>query len=110
MKAARKTTKSKQKPKPAKALGFIKASAKCGVREPAFDQACGMEKPIEGIRNFARALCRIAETLDDGDGMIVQELAHTIRARIRELEDSHEYFFRLHHPDRERFEREGWPC
>ena len=28
---------------------------------------------------------------------------------LDEVDGSHEYFFRLHHPDRERFEREGWP-
>jgi hypothetical protein len=28
---------------------------------------------------------------------------------VQELEKTHAYFFQLHHPDRERFEREGWP-
>jgi hypothetical protein len=39
----------------------------------------------------------------------VQEIGLTITARVEELDDIHGYFFRLHHPDRERFEREGWP-
>jgi len=43
------------------------------------------------------------------DGMIVYELALTIQARVDELDNIHGYFCRLHHPDRERFEREGWP-
>jgi hypothetical protein len=69
-----------------------------------------MERPLEGIRNFVGALCRIAGTLNDDDGaMIVYELAQTIRERVQELDDIHEHFFRLHHPDRERFEHEGWP-
>ena len=34
---------------------------------------------------------------------------HAIQARVDELDDIHGYFFRLHHPDRERFERDGWP-
>jgi hypothetical protein len=62
-----------------------------------------MERPLEGIRNFAAALCRVAQTLDDDNGAaIVQELALTIQARVQELDDIHGYFFRLHHPDRER--------
>jgi hypothetical protein len=79
-------------------------------KDDAFSHACEMEKPLEAIRNFASALCRIAGTLDDDDGeMIVYELARTICARVEELDNIHSYFFRLHHPDRDRFERDGWP-
>jgi hypothetical protein len=73
----------------------------------AFRYATDMENPLVGIRNFAAALCRIAETLDDDDGLIVQELAFGILDRIQELEKSHEYFFRLHHPERKRLELAG---
>jgi hypothetical protein len=79
------------------------------IEKNAFRHACNMEDPLVGIENFAGALCKIAGTLDDNGGMIVYELARTIRARVEELDDIHEYFFQLHHPDRERFEREGWP-
>jgi hypothetical protein len=48
-------------------------------------------------------------TLKDDDGVVVLELAETIRAHARELDNIHEYFFRLNHPDRERFKNEGWP-
>jgi hypothetical protein len=42
--------------------------------------------------------------------VVVQELAaQTIRALLQELNTINGYFFRLHHPDRERFEHEGWP-
>jgi hypothetical protein len=75
----------------------------------AYRRACDMEKPLEAIRNFASALVRIAGTLDGDSGMIVYELVSTIQARVQELDNIHEYFFRLHHPDQERFEREGWP-
>jgi hypothetical protein len=78
-------------------------------QKDAFSHATGMEDPLRRIRTFAGALVRIAGTLEDDDGMIVYELASTIRARVDELDDIHGYFFRLHHPDRERFEREGWP-
>jgi hypothetical protein len=70
------------------------------ARSKAFDQACGMEDPLRGIRNFAGALCKIAGTLEGDDGMIVYELALTIQARVDELDNIHGYFCRLHHPDR----------
>jgi len=79
-------------------------------REEAFDQVCRMEDPLRIIRNFAGALDRIARTLsDDNAALIVQEIALAIQARVEELDSIHEYFRRLHHPDRERFERDGWP-
>ena len=55
------------------------------------------------------ALCRVAETLNNDDGVIVQQLAQTIGELVQELENTHEYFFRLHHPHRAEFEHEGWP-
>jgi hypothetical protein len=75
----------------------------------AFDRARNMEKPLAGIRDFAGALCRVAETLNSGDDVIVLQLAETIRVLVDELDCTHQYFFRLHHPSRARFEQEGWP-
>ena len=76
-------------------------------QKEAFSHACDMERPLDAIRNFVGALCGIAGTLEGGD--IVYELAMTIQLRVDELDEIHGYFFHLHHPDRERFEREGWP-
>jgi hypothetical protein len=81
-----------------------------GTRSPAFDQACRLERPIDCIRNTAATLVRLAGTLDCEDSeMIVYELALTIQARVEELDAIHSFFSRLHHPDRERIERDGWP-
>jgi hypothetical protein len=33
----------------------------------------------------------------------------TAVARVNELDEVHGYFFRLHHPNRDAFERDGWP-
>ena len=72
----------------------------------AFDRACSMEDPLRSLRNFALALDRIAQTLEDGNAAaIVQEIGLTIQARVEELDDIHGYFFQLHHPDRDWFER-----
>jgi hypothetical protein len=76
-------------------------------QKDAFSHACDMERPLDAIRNFVGALCMIAGRLEGGD--VVYELAMTIQLRVDELDETHGYFFRLHHPDRERFEREGWP-
>jgi hypothetical protein len=81
------------------------------MKKDAFSHACDMEDPLRGIRNFALALDRIAQTLADGNAAaIVQELELAIQARVEELEEIHGYFFQLHHPERERFLREGWPA
>ena len=81
-----------------------------GSRSAAFDQACSMEDRLDAVRDFAGALCGVAETLDDDDGLIVLRLAGAIRTLAHELDNTHRYFFRLHHPHREQFEREGWPA
>jgi hypothetical protein len=76
----------------------------------AFDQACAMEDPLAGIEHLAGALMRVARTLaDDGDTVIILHLAEAIRAHVRELDEAHQFFFRHTHPDRGKFEREGWP-
>jgi hypothetical protein len=76
----------------------------------AFDQACSMEKPLERIRQFTAALARLAITMEDGQAAsIVQELTLAIEECLDEVDGSHGFFFHLHHPNRERFEREGWP-
>jgi hypothetical protein len=79
-------------------------------QKDAYSHACAMEKPLERIRQFTAGLARLAPTIDDGQAAaIVRELTVAIEESLDELDGSHEFFFRLHHPDRERFEREGWP-
>jgi hypothetical protein len=79
-------------------------------QKDAYSHACAMEKPLERIRQFTAGLARLAPTIDDGQAAsIVQELTLAIQESLDELDATQGYFFRLHHPDRERFEREGWP-
>ena len=68
-----------------------------------------MEEPIRAIRAFAGAISRVAETLPDDDSVIIMSLADVIQDHVRTLDQIHEFFFRFHHSNRERFEREGWP-
>jgi hypothetical protein len=80
------------------------------LKDDAFGHACAMEDPLQRIRNFTAGLARLAPTMDDGEAAaIVQELTLAIAECLDELDGSHEFFFQLHHPDRERFQREGWP-
>jgi hypothetical protein len=79
-------------------------------KKDAYSHACAMERPIERIRQFTAALARLAPTIDDGDAAsIIQALILAIEESLDALDASHGYFFRLHHPDAARFEREGWP-
>ena len=79
--------------------------------EKAFGHACALEKPLERIRNFTAALERLAPTLDDDQAAgIVQQLTLEIDESLEDLDNIHTFFFKLHHPDREKFEREGWPA
>lgn len=76
----------------------------------AYAAACNMEQPIERIRNFTAALARLAPTINDGQAAaIMQQLTLAIEESLDEIDASYGFFFRLHHPDRERFERDGWP-
>ena len=76
----------------------------------AFGHACALERPLERIRNFTAALERLAPTIDDEQAAgIIQQLSLEIEDSLDELDDIHTFFFRLHHADREKFEREGWP-
>ena|SRR5450755_2441996 len=80
------------------------------TEKDAFRQACSLEKPLERIRNFSAALARLAPTIDDEQAAaIIQTLTLEIEESLDELDETHTYFFRLHHPDRGKFEREGWP-
>jgi hypothetical protein len=79
-------------------------------KDDAYRRACDMEQPLERIRNFTAALARLAPTIDDEQAAaIIQQLTLAIAESLDEVDDIHGYFFRLHHPERERFEREGWP-
>ena len=76
----------------------------------AYGHACAMESPLQRIRNFTAALGRLAPTIDDGQAAgIIQTLTLEIDECLDELDGVHGFFFKLHHPDRAKFEREGWP-
>jgi hypothetical protein len=71
------------------------------IDKDPFDQACAMEQPLERIRSFAAAIARLAPTIDDDQAAgILQQLTLAIAKSLDELDESHGYFFQLHHPAR----------
>ena len=76
---------------------------------PAFDLVTGMERPVDEARIFAKALSMIAETIDTDDGSVVQLLAWSIMDRCDRIEKNRGELFHLTHPNRDHFEKVGWP-
>ena len=79
------------------------------MTDPTFHHVTNIERPLNSIRNFANALALISEALDEPGASVVQEIAWNIRGFVETIEGEYSALFRLSHPDRERFEREGRP-
>lgn len=77
--------------------------------EPQFGLVVQMEDLILAIQNYATALSLIGETMEEREGMATCQLARDILSNLEELEEKRCELFKRHHPDRQRFEREGWP-
>jgi hypothetical protein len=73
------------------------------------DALGNLEPPLTNIRRFLDALALISETLDEPGGSAVNVIVHAAIDHAAEVESEYVSLFRLTHPDRERFEREGWP-
>src|SRR6185437_8269782 len=86
----------------------IKAVEVATETETPFRHVCNMEDPLSSICQLSHALCMIAETFEDYQGMVVAELARTIGEKVRDLGEEYTYLFRLHHPCPPG-EGEDWP-
>jgi Ni,Fe-hydrogenase III large subunit len=71
-----------------------------------YRHVCGMERPLAGIRHLGSAVMLLTESMEEPHSMAVNEIVHIIREHIEELDRIYALLFRLHHPDRERFERD----
>jgi hypothetical protein len=74
-----------------------------------FSHVCSIERPLAVIRNFLNALAMISETLDEPGASAVNQITWAMMDQVADLNAEHVTLFRLTHPGRERFEREGWP-
>lgn len=79
------------------------------MRSDAFRVIGDMEDPIEAIRAILASLAMMAETMDDDEGTPVQRLAWLARDQCAALESLRGDLFKLFHPNREGFEKVGWP-
>jgi hypothetical protein len=75
---------------------------------PAFYHVSNIERPLSSIRNYAAGLAMISETMGE-EGLVVQEMSWAITDLVKKIEEDYSALFKLTHPNRDRFEREGWP-
>jgi hypothetical protein len=75
----------------------------------AFSHVCKIEHPLGAAQCLANALALITETLDEPAASAMNEIVHMVRAHLREIDKEYSYLFHFHHPNREQFERDGWP-
>jgi hypothetical protein len=70
-----------------------------------------MEDDVSAVENFADAIAIMSETIDDGDplALCLQRLAWEIKVRASRIGEQRGKLFHMTHPNREHFEREGWP-
>jgi hypothetical protein len=78
--------------------------------DPTFGHVCNLEKPLGAIRRLADALVMMTETVEEPHGSAMNEIVHTLLGHVGDLDKQYRVLFQLHHPNRERFEREGWPA
>ena len=79
------------------------------VEAASFLLVSDQEAPLTAIRDFAKCLAFIAETMDSDTGTVVQRLAWTILDETEKAEKVRGELFRVTHPRRDHFERYGWP-
>jgi hypothetical protein len=75
----------------------------------AFGHVCNIEHPLGAAQRLADALALITETIDEPEASAMNEIVHMVQAHLREIDKEYSCLFRLHHPNREQFERDGWP-
>ena len=74
-----------------------------------FRHACRIEPALTHTRKFLEALALISETMEEPHASPVNVVVHAALEHVAEADEAYVTLFRLCHPDRERFEREGWP-
>ena len=79
------------------------------IEEPAHEHVFAMENDVILSRNYAHALSLIGETMEEVEGMVTCQLARDILANVEEIEEKRCKLFKLLHPNRDHFERVGWP-
>jgi hypothetical protein len=68
-----------------------------------------LEQPLTRARHFLDAIALITEAMEEPHAGAVNIIVHTALEHVTEADDAYAALFKLSHPDRERFDREGWP-
>jgi hypothetical protein len=81
------------------------------IIKEAFETVANMEGDLEDARVLAKGVSILAcDSIDDQDlGGVFIRLARQIRDHCKELEERRGELFKLLHPNRGHFEKEGWP-
>ncbi|MEP9372569.1 hypothetical protein [Mesorhizobium sp. KR1-2] len=75
-----------------------------------FRQVSYMESPLAAVGDLLKGLALIAETMDDDHSGVVQRMAWLAIDQCNVAEKLRGELFRLTHPRRDYFEKEGWPA
>ena len=79
--------------------------------QTAFRAVCDMEKPLGESRRLLGALNIIAcNSEDEQQSGAIYSIVRTIEHHLAEAEEKRGGLFRLFHPNRAEFERDGWPA
>lgn len=76
----------------------------------AFSHVCKMEDPLATIKDLLKCLAFLAESLESDVGSVVQRVAWLGIDEFDRVEEMRGELFKLTHPNRDHFEREGWPA
>jgi hypothetical protein len=83
------------------------------VIKEAFETVTSMEDDLEEARILSNGVAILAvdsvSTHDENLGAVLMRLAWGIAKHCKELEERRGELFELLHPNREQFEKEGWP-
>ncbi|HEV2898827.1 MAG TPA: hypothetical protein VGX71_13525 [Pseudaminobacter sp.] len=74
-----------------------------------FNLTTDMEIPLATIDDLCSALCLLSEAMDSEQGVVVLRLAMLAQEQCKAVEAKRCELFRLSHPHREAFDKDGWP-
>jgi hypothetical protein len=93
---------------------LVKAEAEVGATpydDPPFRNIADLEKPIDQIRHLVRAvhLLGTAEDVEENLGLALYAVTNAIDRELDDLQKRRGELWRMFHPRRQEFDRDGWP-
>lgn len=78
--------------------------------ESPFRQVSDMENPLATAMDLIAGIVFITEALDLDEARPIQRIAWLASSAVKEDEGLRGELFKLTHPRRDHFEKEGWPA